>query len=205
MPTVYTSDLYYGKPQTFSGFAMECARAFGALVHLRDSQGAEIPDVIEADDYHLRQQQEAEQEFERLRSMSYEEIKAAATEAAEQTDRRWAEARRDTAEKQARYEAMLAEVQAWKPPTKDHQGLKDFMVQQLTDSLRFDCCDLPTVAVQTPAGWHAERFAKVQRDIAYHGAEYAKEVDRAAERTLWIKALRESLEASLPGSSGAVS
>ena len=35
-----------------------------------------------------------------------------------------------------RYETMLAEVEAWQPPTPDHEELKRFMADQLRESKR---------------------------------------------------------------------
>ena len=36
MPTGYTLDLYNGKDITFEEFVLKCARAFGALIDMRD-------------------------------------------------------------------------------------------------------------------------------------------------------------------------
>ena len=37
-----------------------------------------------------------------------------------------------------RYDAMESQVLAWEPPTPDHQGLKNFMLNQIVDSRKFD-------------------------------------------------------------------
>lgn len=34
---------------------------------------------------------------------------------------------------------MLDQVQLWQPPTDDHMGLKEFMIQQIEESIKFDC------------------------------------------------------------------
>jgi len=39
MPTGYTADLNDGKQVTFQEFTMKCARAFGALIEMRDDLG----------------------------------------------------------------------------------------------------------------------------------------------------------------------
>ena len=38
---------------------------------------------------------------------------------------------------------MLTQVRAWTPPTTDHAGLKDFMIQQLTVSMPGECAIPP--------------------------------------------------------------
>src|SRR5665213_2401224 len=53
MPTGYTSKLYEGKDQSFNEFVMRCARAFGALITMRDDPSdAPIPDEFTADSYY---------------------------------------------------------------------------------------------------------------------------------------------------------
>jgi hypothetical protein len=53
VPTGYTATLNHGE-QTFPDFALHCARAFGALVSLRDeSSDTPIPEVIEPSPYEL--------------------------------------------------------------------------------------------------------------------------------------------------------
>lgn len=53
MPTAYTADI--AKGITFKQYAMNCARAFGALIDLRDKPAnCEIPDVVYPSDYHLK-------------------------------------------------------------------------------------------------------------------------------------------------------
>jgi hypothetical protein len=53
MPTGYTAKLYDGD-QKFQDFAMECARAFGALIEMRDEpMNAKIPETFEPSEHHV--------------------------------------------------------------------------------------------------------------------------------------------------------
>lgn len=53
MPTGYTDKIYRGEPQTFPEFAARSARAFGALISMRDEPlGDELPKKIEYDTSH---------------------------------------------------------------------------------------------------------------------------------------------------------
>jgi hypothetical protein len=201
MPSGYTEKLYRGEEQSFPEFAMDCARAFGALIELRDSPKAEIPERFQPSDYHLTKRQEAEDELERWTTMPLDEV--AADLRTEQE--RAAQARQDIVDtataREARYRAMLAEVEAWQPPSDNHVEFKDYMVNQLTESIRFDCSTshLPEIPVSDPAEWRQDRIAKAQKDIRYHDEQYAAECERAAERTAWVQALR----GALPVQSGA--
>jgi hypothetical protein len=93
---------------------------------------------------------------------------------------------------------MLAKVMAWAPPTPEHDGLKEFMRTQISQSIDFDC-DESYYAAPTPrltgAQWASQRLEMLERDLAYHQKEHAAEIERAGSRTAWVKALRDSLPA----------
>lgn len=163
MPTGYTEKLYDGE-QEFEDFALRAARAFGALVEMRDSGlDATIPDEFVASAYHQEHRDEAVARRVELLALS---PAAAAREAEAEADRWDAERKASAAEtnaRRSRYEAMRERVLAWHPPTRDG------------------------------AEWRAEQIAKAERDIAYHDDEHTKERARAATRTAWVRALRDSL------------
>ena len=53
MPTGYTAMLTEEKEITFEDFALKCARAFGALIEMRDeSLDAKIPEEFKVTEYH---------------------------------------------------------------------------------------------------------------------------------------------------------
>jgi hypothetical protein len=196
MPTGYTAAIKDGV--TFDKFAMNCARAFGALITLRDEPGdAPIPDRFEPSDYHAKAIRKAEERLLELDGISVEDAGLAA-----QVDHETAleSCRKTIAENdqlRARYEGMLKQVDAWQPPTPDHEELKKFMREQITRSIDFDCSNeyylrnMP--AKLTAMEWRSKQVEAARRDIAYHSKEHAEEVGRAASRTDWVKALRESL------------
>lgn len=95
----------------------------------------------------------------------------------------------------ARYETMLAQVSAWEPPTPEHNGLKDFMLQQITESIKFDCSsDYDDPPTRVPGAlWLHQRIERTRDRISRHAAEYEKEVERTEGRNRWLKALRDSL------------
>lgn len=198
MPTGYTSDLYEGKDQSFSEFVWNCSRAFGVHVTLRDSPDAELPESYEPDTHHQKRLMQAEAERGRWQLMSDDEVAA---------DLRREQAEAETykrqiidvaEERESRYNAMLFEVEAWDPPTEEHQGLKDFMIQQLTESIRFDCSTtyIPNTPPDDVDAWRQNRIDYAQRQIDYHTEQWDKECERTKTRNAWIKALRDSLDGS---------
>lgn len=194
MATGYTSDI--AKDQTFEDFVMSCARAF--LIEMRDATPrAEIPDTIEPDtEWH-----EGELEKHRTQLKGYQTV-SLDTAAMMCKDVYLASAkdakhrRNDTAALRCKYEAMLLEVESWTPPTPEHCGLRDLMIEQIESSIKFDCSAtnwLPE-ELPEPAEWLAEKIEYETHEIAYHEQKITEEIDRAKQRNAWVAALKRSLE-----------
>ncbi|MGI4776910.1 MAG: hypothetical protein ACRYGA_02135 [Janthinobacterium lividum] len=198
MPTGYTAGVADGSVTEFSKFAMECARAFGALMNMRDEpQGANIPDKFETSGYHDRELAAAKARQRDLALMTSQQVEIAAEAAheVETAEKR----RRDLAneEQRSRYLAMRAQAAAWVPPSKDHSGLHEFMLQQLDQSIDFDCRPEPLEALSklTPQEWFAKQIERNDWELAYHTEKADEERKRCMERTVWVRQLRKSLGA----------
>lgn len=196
MPTVYTAAIADGID--FEQFVMRCARAMGACILMRDDpMDAPIPERFEPSDYHARKLEEASAALAKLRVMSCDETEVAAQEAFAAETNSNTEAIARNRELRGKYEAMLTQVQAWAPPTPDHEGFKRFMTEQLTESIRFDCNEdyyqERKPKLKTGEQWRVEQIAAALRDVDYHTRERDEEVARTESRNQWIAALRGSL------------
>jgi hypothetical protein len=197
MPTGYTAKLYEGTEQSFQDFALECSRAFGALILMRDSS-TDAPITVEAitddSDYYVKGLARAQEELARLQALSDIEIAREARSAYLDRIEYEERSKADRLAKRARYEGMLDQVREWEPPSEDHAEFKKFMIEQLTGSIDFDTKDLGGEIVEpTPEEWLAERIARAERDIEYHTEEEAKRLERNEGRIRWMNQLRESL------------
>ncbi len=196
MPTGYTADIHDGKPVTFEAFAMQCARAFGALIMMRDSAtDAPIPEAFEPSTWNDERLAEALADTTQLVAMTKEQIEAAATEANRLAEESWQKAATKSREMHARYTDMLKQVLLWKPPTPDHEKLRSFMENQLRQSIHADCSTSEKPTPLTPAEWHDEQVKHFDWLINYHRDEAAKEKERVASRNKWLSDLRASLKA----------
>ena len=193
MPTGYTHDIING--QTFEKFVMNCSRAFGALISLRDSPNdTPIPTEIVPSDYHLKEFESANLELIKYQAMTINEADKLCLEAFQNDLKKCEVNNINDLELKAKYEAMLDKVHLWTPPTKEHKGLKDFMIKQIQDSINWDCDrDYKPSTKQSGAKWLAEQIRESERSIKYHESEYKKEVERCKERTEWIQSLVNSL------------
>lgn len=198
MPTGYTADVQDGKITEFSDFVWRCARGMGALINMRDEPwGAPIPERFEPNTrYYDEALTKSEARLAELRAMSPLAVREAAQQSYAERTRGDHDYAADKDVKRARYEAMLAKVEAWEPPTQDHVGFKDFMADQLRQSIDFDCSpggyyDAPKKL--EPAEWHEAEVKKAERDIEYHTTERTKEITRTEARNQWLAQLRASL------------
>lgn len=196
MPTGYTAAVSDGTVTDFPDFALQCARAFGALIMMRDEPSdAPIPEAFQPSDYSETQLEKATARVFELQDMTLEVCDAAALADYNTQCESRANRMREKALTRDRYEAMLNKVKAWEPPTTDHIGMKEFMVQQLEESIKFDCSgysESPLIQ-QNGSEWRDSQLAVAKREIAYHTKSNAEELERTATRNAWVKALRESL------------
>jgi hypothetical protein len=196
MPTGYTAAVQDGTITEFKDFAFQCARAFGALVMMRDELlDAPIPEAFQPSDWNAKELEKATAKFVELQAMTPEACDAAAlADYNAQCESRATSVLKRTVQRE-RYESMLEQAKGWTPPTPDHEEMKAFMVQQLEESIKFDCRDFTEslLVQQTGAGWRASQLINVQRNIDYHTKANAEELERTASRNAWVKALRDSL------------
>lgn len=142
MPTGYTAPIYEGQDLSLSEYAQRCARAFGALMSLRDEPlSNSIPDKIESSTYYndmlAKVQREYEEFLQNPPTIAFAEAEYDKLIAKEMED--MARQNAKAKELELRYRALLDKVNAWQPPTPEHTGLKSFMVRQLELSIEADC------------------------------------------------------------------
>lgn len=196
MPTGYTATLME-KGQTFQEFIMGCARAFGALIEMRDSPNdAPIPDKFEPSDYHAKRIIESREKLAKLKAMtdSEKESFGQAEKAADiQRIEKWLE--KDIAQNK-RLEDMAAQVQSWNPPTPDHRGLKDFMLHQISISksgVDYIQSSLAEATAKPATAYYVAAVSEAARNIKYHTEENTKEIERVNGRSEWLQQLRASI------------
>lgn len=194
MPTGYTYPVCEGKITEFPEFAMSCARAFGALITMRDDPvDATIPDEIKPETTYYDDRIAADMKrMGEIQAMTYAEADAAATATHQEALASRAKYLADKDSEATRINAMMAKVRAWHPPTPDHVEMKKFMIDQLTISLPGSYTpEIP--ALLDGITWRAKEIDRLADAVVYAKTERAKEIERARGRTEWVKALRASL------------
>ena len=199
MATGYTADIEKGI--SFEKFVMQCARAFGALVMMRDDpMDAEVPKEFKPQPYYIKRLKEAEEQEEKISKMTIKEATAEAKKEHDKEKIRCEERIKEIGELKAKYKAMLKKVHEWMVPSAEHAELKIFMIQQIQTSIDGDCSETLVSMYKkdmkeclTGDQWKKSRLIDIMKDKAYYTNEYAKELERCNSRTDWVKKLRESL------------
>lgn len=199
MPTGYTAPVQDGKITELRDYALSCARAFGACIHMRDDP-SDIPaprEVPPRSTYHDEALQNAKIALANLEALTPQQIEARTDQ--DYTDRlsNWRQRRLERERHRENYERMLAEVEKWAPPSGDHVKFKEFMASQLRESIDFDCSNRhdEEPQPQTMAEWHNGAIDKAKWSVEYHTKELAAEIERHNGRNKWLADLYNSLPA----------
>ncbi len=196
MPTGYTSKLHDGE-QTFPQFAATCARAFGALVMLRDEPSSDElpPDTGGSDTFYKDRAIRLEREIAELENASLESLEAMVDKEHAEAVAYFESAQAKHIARKARYLAMIAHARDWAPPTPDHEGMKKFMLEQLQQSIDFDCSHGPTRPEPKldAVEWKQRRLWTLRDDLQRSLTELNKDTERNAGRNKWLEDLRSSL------------
>jgi hypothetical protein len=199
MATGYTHPVVDGKVTEFPEFAMSCARAFGALIMMRDApMDAKIPDEFAPSDYSAKKLAEAKANLKKLHSLSPAQVQRKADESYAVQLKAHLDYRARMRLENDRIDAMLKQVRSWRPPTSEHKGLKEFMVEQLTTSKHDMKWGSEEPVKRSAQVWLAAEIASAEREVAYHTKADQEEKDRAAGRTEWVRQLRASLKQTEP-------
>lgn len=196
MPTGYTAPVADNEAMEFKDFALQCARAFCYLATMRDEpMDAEIPTEFTPSKHHIENFKTAVKDFYRFSSMRNDEAGRLAQEAYVAQLEDAVRSSSIAATTAARYGSMLAKVAKWQAPTPEHEGLRDFMISQLEQSIDFDVHsnrEAPTLL--SPQEFREKRVAAARWNMDYHKKEHLAEVQRTRERTGWVQSLYASLE-----------
>lgn len=98
----------------------------------------------------------------------------------------------------ARLRVKLVEVEAWEPPTVEHNGLKELMRRQIAEALeREEGCDfydnlLNEARAMSADDYFTNALAELRRDYVYHMEECRKDKERYQRRRQWAETLVSS-------------
>lgn len=194
MTTGYSDPVEKGEVTEFADFAKNCMQAF--MFSMRDLPLGSAPRPVEVDDYTVKQVEVNRQRVAALAAMSVSEAGAVAEQERAVARERAATALADVRVKNARLAKMLAQVEAWVPPTERHVRIKEFMVEQLSSSIDDEKFWTERLVDDGPvdvAEWMDDRMADAVRDLERSCGWLEQAKVRVADSNLWLAQMLESL------------
>lgn len=169
---------------SFYDFILTCARDFSVNTAIRNQPEVTNEEIEEARIYLERANQMSLEDAEREASRIYDNIIT--------RDTRYM---KETTLLREKYVSMLEQVKDWEAPTPNHQGLKNYMISQLEESINFDSYDNNMFKPQKQSGaeYKASLVRGLEQTLGYLIKEHDKEVQRAREQTEWLHVLIMSL------------
>lgn len=205
MPTGITQPIYENKNISFEEFVWRCARQMMPLIHMRDDDlDAKIclPQSEQGSSYAQRELEKAKLDVKVYEGYDETAWKTFANNAYKEELDQYIVGKRREEMLAARYKAMIVQVEAWEPPTSQHEGLKEFMLKQLRESLEHDTGTYNRYVKRPgPKDWQVFRDAKLARarsNVAYYEEQLAKEQARNTYCKHWITSLDETVRVPDP-------
>lgn len=195
MATGYTSVVEEGEVEDLSTFILRCARAMGACVMMRD-EPLDVPPPrvgFTESPYYVRALQKAEAALEAFKALPPQEKMGSVELAHKKAVDLNTVYDTSNAARLRRVEAMIAKVEAWKPPTGDHEGLKAFMLDQLKMSLPMLKPRARRDQLHTMEARMQEHLSRLEDDVRFARESLEDERERMRRCNDWIAALYNGL------------
>jgi hypothetical protein len=212
MPTGYTAGILDGKIKTFKQFATTCMRAYGATIHMRDDSLDEKYTPRVPDDYYSERLKEAKEELENNKKVSDAEIIKNLKKGLFEEQRRYKKNIEEKLKEKEKLTTILSDVKNWTPPSEDHKEFKNFMKQQLVDTISHDAdtsyyeellnevqgklLELQDESkhLEIAAEYRKKLIESSEHDIEYYIKTYNEEVERCNDSNKWVTDLIKSIK-----------
>lgn len=203
MPTGYTAGILDGKITTFAQFAKQCMRAFGATIHMRDDDMDTEIIPRTPSEYYSTAIQEAKQVLKDVEDLSDEVIIENYKKKLEEIKEYHLKAIAKAKVGEKNMNNILKDVIKWQPPTSEHTGIKDFMIEQITQTIDFDCKtkyhdkELANIELELLTLNASEirkgMIANAKKDLEYYTKNYNEDVEKCNKSNQWVADFIESL------------
>lgn len=192
MPTGYTQLIQEGAD--FKTYALACARAFGALIEMRDDpMDAKIPEEFKPSPYHAEKLVEAERELSNFLNMP-DNLKLEMEQ--KEFDDEMKVYNKSVflrSEIRKKYEDVLRQCKEYVAPSENHEEFKKFMIEQIEKSIDWDCSEPQAPIRLSFDAWVSKTEKSLKWSVDYHSKEYKAEIERVRQRNEWVSQLRKSL------------
>jgi len=206
MPTGYTNGILNGEIKTFDEFAKQCIRAFGAAIHMRDDDFNKEYEKRKPDNYYINSLNTAKEKLEKIKKASDNDIIKKHTKELKAYRKTYIEKIKVIKKDKELLESFLNKAENFTPPTSEHENFKKFMIQQLLETIKYDCNsyyyeqelhDVNERLNNINANDIRDNLVKrYEKDILYYTEGYEKEVENCNTSNEWVDTLLNSLNST---------
>jgi hypothetical protein len=205
MPTGYTAGIIDGEITTFEQFATQCSRAFGATIHMRDNPLDSPYEPRTPSEYYVNSLQSQREKLEEMKTMTDEAIVQDFENLLNDSLKYHERELEKTKVNLGRLNSIMESAKSWVPPTEDHEGVRDYMIDQLEITIKAD--GDPSYHVNKivqakkeleegidPKVYREEKIKEIEDRISYYEGEVQKELERCKQSNDWMDKFLESIK-----------
>ena len=205
MPTGYTAGIIDGKITTFEQFATQCSRAFGATMHMRDNPLDSPYEPRTPSQYYVNSLQSQREKLEEMKTMTDEAIVQDFENLLNDSLKYHERELEKTKVNLGRLNSIMESAKSWVPPTEDHEGVRDYMIDQLEITIKAD--GDPSYHVNKivqakkeleegidPKVYREEKIKEIEDRISYYEGEVQKELERCKQSNDWMDKFLDSIK-----------
>lgn len=201
MATRYTEKVSTGAETRAKNFIIQCALGFASF---GADEATLKPQTVDSSYY--SRVSSLKKEIADLEAAGDQELRVVASVALEQQVREDIRLRNLQSDMKKRYERMIGKIEAWAPPTEDHEPFKEFMLKQLQSSLERDCKapvansdEAESHSFQKPDKEEAEAYrqkklSQLQVTLGYAEEALAEQEETVAKANRWMQHLLASVD-----------
>lgn len=195
MPSQLTRKLYDGTATNLNDFALQCARNLSLFFELRDElNGSSLPQSFTPRSHYGEHVEKIEAEIATVSSWSETEAEASAQAFFQERQQAYDAAVETTKVRCQRYTQMREDVEAWEPPTEEHEFLKKHMIELLEQDAPSESMTYLIIPQPMPGlEYKRVRLEELRKQLAQAIKDRDGDIERSRIRTAWTEELRQSL------------
>jgi len=199
MPSGYTEGIRNGTINDLNDFVWTCARGFGAFVMQKDDFD-ELPILKEKPyPYYKNQIKKSLKEKQKYNEYTEDDWQNEYSKYVKTQLENINDNIKEKEELKEKYENILKQVKDWIPPNEDFYELKSFMIDQIEESIDFDCgTSFWQERKKEILNLNIEKYKqnilnKIEESISSNEQYYKEEVERTKRRNQWKQQLVDSV------------
>lgn len=199
MPSGYTEGILSGTINDLNDFIWMCARGFGAFITQKDN--IDEPPILKEkpNPYYKNKIKQLLNEQQKYNEYTDNDWQSTYLKYIEDQLKDIDDNIKEKIESKEKYENILNQVKEWIPPNENFHKLKSFMINQIEESIDFDCdTSFWQERKNKISNLKLEQYKRnvlndINESLISNKEYYDEEVQRVKERNQWKQQLIESI------------